>query len=100
MWKNLLLLLLKQFLIGLIRSIVIAVIMLIVTMTAIFRGMWEQSHIVAIGWLGQIRIIKVDERIGVLLYWPIRIISLFLMSVALMVLAQILTWLIERTLRL
>src|SRR5450759_1493767 len=98
MGPNLLLLLIRHFLANLVRGIGFATIMLIITMFAIFRGIWQQSGYVADVWRSQMGIARWDDRINNPMYWIIRIIAILLMLVCLMILSRLLTLLVEQAL--
>jgi|GEM_PF-5976822 len=100
MGRNLLFLFMKHFIPNLVRGIGFAAIMLISTMFAVFRGIWEQSGYVADGWRSQMKIARWDDRVNDPMYWIIRIVALLLMVACLVFLSKLLTLLVEQTLRL
>lgn len=99
MGRNIPLLLIKQFFAFLIRGIGFAAIMLIVTMSGVLRGIWTQSEDVAKVWIKELAFTRIDSRLESPMYWVIRLVALLMMIVCLLILSQLLTYFIERALR-
>jgi len=74
--------------------------MLVISIFAVFRGMWAQSEFVAIAWKRQLPFGPLDGHADGPMYWTIRVIALILMIVCLMALSEGLSRLVEQALRL
>lgn len=85
----------RQFLVLLVQGIGFVSIMLITTLFAVGRGIWEQSLHVATGWMGHIDRYRMDSRFENPMFWCIRFVSIFLMSICFIVLSHVLELLVK-----
>src|SRR5512135_1332572 len=80
-----------------IRILILAAVMLLATVFAIIRGIWQQSHSVALGWAQQLRGFGVDGPETGPLFWLMRVLAITMMLLCWMALSWGLTWLLGRT---
>ena len=98
--QNLLLNLARRIVQAVARVIGFVAIMLVISIFAVFRGIWAQSDFVAIAWRRQLAFGTWDGHFDGPMYWTIRIIALLTMMVCLIALSEGLSWLVEWALRL
>jgi hypothetical protein len=88
-FRSLLRVFIGQFLLMLIRGIGYAAILMVVTLVAVFKGIWDQSGTIARTWQNHTRI---DDRFSTGLFWAIRFIAIWLMLNCLVLLLRLFEW--------
>ena len=95
MGRNLPVLFVRQFLVLFMRGVGFVVIMTVVALSAVLRGVWEQSDFVARAWITQLVFSRMDSRFEGSMYWAIRATACVVMLGCLLLFSRMLFWIIR-----
>lgn len=100
MIRNLSLIIATRIFVLVANTIVQIIIVLAITIFAVFRGLWVQSDLVTNAWRNQPFFAGIDGHFHGPMYWTMRIVALLLMFMCLIVLSEGLSRLFEWALQL
>lgn len=99
MVRNISILFLRQFIPLLIQGIVYSAVSVFSPLWEAIKGLWGQSHLIAVGWMKFISRSKMDSRFEKAMYLAIRYISFLLMVICIKFIMDGLTWIVKGILR-